>query len=224
MTIHHLFSAFVPSDPETARRHRIAQSTWPRQPWKDCGVRDDQLPRLWHEKGRSYPYVKDLFDFACHDKPNCDIMVFTNTDIMVRGDCCARVAEALQTSDACYSYRRDWHHRIDSPPPDKDFEKGLDYAGSDLAGFRVGWWRDNREEMPDMIIGFEAWDTVLRTLIDETNPNGSPMRDIICHERHGSYWENPAHRYKLKSQQHNLGLAKAFLMERGLNPQNYCIR
>jgi hypothetical protein len=187
-------------------------------------VRDDELPRLWHERWRQYPYVKDLFDFACHGRENRDIVVHTNTDIMLRGDACARVAEVLQDADACYCFRRDFHHTVHTPIPDRDFEKGNDYAGSDLHAFRVGWWHDNRSEMPDMIVGFEAWDTVFRTLIEETNPGVQPMRDIICHERHGSYWENPAHRYKLKSQQHNLGLAKAFLMERGLTPSNYCIR
>jgi hypothetical protein len=222
--IYHFFTSYSPSDPDTARRHRIAQMTWPRQPWQERPIEDRNLPRLWRERGRSYPYVIDLFDAGCALLPDDAIMVFTNTDILVRGDACLVIAEALQGCDACYAFRRDFHHRFDTPIPDKDFEKGLDYAGSDLAAFRVGWWRDNRKEMPDMIIGFEAWDTVLRTLIEETNPGVQPLRDIICHERHGSYWENPAHRYKLASQNHNLGLAKAFLMERGLTPGNYCIR
>lgn len=222
--IYHFYTSYAPSDPDTARRHRVAQLTWPRQPWRDRPIGDAQLPRLWRERGRQYPYVRDLFDAGCAGLPDGDIVVFTNTDILVRGDACPVMAEALQNWDACYAFRRDFHHRFDTPIPDRDFEKGLPYAGSDLAAFRAGWWRDNREEMPDMVIGFEAWDTVLRQLIEETNPGSEPLRDIICHERHGSYWENPEHRYKLASQRHNLGLAKAFLLERGLVPGNYCIR
>jgi len=220
----HVYTSYAPSDPETARRHRVAQMTWPRQPWVDFPIKDTDLPRMWQERGKTFPYVKDLFDFACHDRPNSDILVFTNSDIMVRGDACARVAEALQIADACFSFRRDFHHRVETPIPDKDFEKGMDYPGHDLFAFRCGWWRDYREEMPDMIIGFEAWDAVLDVLIRETNPHGVPLKDIICHERHGSYWENPVHRYKLKSQQHNLGLARVFMVERGIDPRHFCIQ
>jgi hypothetical protein len=60
--MHHVYTAYAPGDPDTARRQRIAQSTWPRQPWKECPVADADLPRLWQEKGRSFPYLRDLFD------------------------------------------------------------------------------------------------------------------------------------------------------------------
>ncbi|MDB6110584.1 MAG: hypothetical protein JWR69_2334 [Pedosphaera sp.] len=223
--IHHVYTAYAPSDPDTARRQRIAQATWPRQPWKECPVADADLPRLWQEKGRSFPYLRDLFDAGCQGCRDEDILVYTNADIMVRSDCCAKIAEALQTVDACYCYRRDFHHRVESPIPDADYAKGLDYAGSDLKAFRVIWWRAYREDMPDMLIGNEAYDPVLRQLIDETNgaENGTRIRDVICHERHGSYWENPKHRYTLKSQLHNLGLAKAFFVARGIDPRRFGI-
>ncbi len=222
--IYHAYTEYAPSDPDTARRMRIAQSTWPRQPWKELPIRDSDLPRLWEERGRKFPYVRDVFDAACEGANDDDIVVYTNADIMVRGDTCTKIAERLQEIDACYCYRRDFHHRVDSPVPDKDFEKGLDYAGSDLAAFRVIWWRAYRDLFPDMVIAAEAYDPVLRQLIDESNLTGNPvLRDLTCHERHGSYWENPAHRYKLHMQLHNLGLAKAFFLSRGINPGKFGI-
>lgn len=108
--------------------------------------------------------------------------------------------------------------------PDADFVKANPYAGHDLTAFRAGWWREFREYMPDMVIAAEAWDPVVRQLIDETNPPGTVLQDLISHERHGSYWENPAHRYKLKMQLHNLALAKGFFMARGISPSRHGIR
>lgn len=223
--IYHVFTDYAPADPETARRNRTAQSTWPRQSWQPLPVRDADLPRMWLERGRAFPYIRDVLDIGVEKADPEDIIIYTNADIMVRGDCCAKVSEALQTVDACFSYRRDFHHRIESPVPDRDFEKGYDYPGSDLEAFRAGWWRHWRGEMPDMLIGAEAYDPVLRELIMETNHHNAAcvLRDVICHERHASYWENPAHRYKLKSQWHNIGLAKAFFIERGINPGKFCL-
>lgn len=222
--IYHVFPSYTPGDPETARRQRVAQATWPRQPWKSLPVGDQDVPRLWQERGRSFPYLRDVLDVGvkyCEDE---DIIIYTNSDIMARSDCCARIAEALQDADACYAFRRDFHHRVESPIPDKDYEKGLNYAGSDLAAFRAIWWRTYRDDMPDMLIAAEAWDPVIRTLIDETNLGRvTRVDDVICHERHGSYWENPAHRYKLKMQLHNLGLAKMFFMQRHIDPRKFGI-
>jgi hypothetical protein len=223
--IHPVYTSYAPGDPDTARRNRIAQATWPRQPWKEYPVADESLPRLWKENGRSFPYIRDVIDLACQLCKDEDIIIYTNADIMVRSDCCAVVAEALQSVDACYCFRRDFHHRVESPIPDADYAKGLDYAGSDLKAFRAIWWRAYRDDMPDMVLGAEAWDPVLRQLIDETNEGrgDTRIRDVICHERHGSYWENPKHRYKLKMQLHCLGLAKHFFLSRGINPRNFGI-
>lgn len=223
--IYHVYTAYSPSDPDTARRNELAQRTWKRQPWQELPIADADLPRMWQERGRTFPFIKDVFDVAVENLVDDDIVLYTNADIHVRGDCCAQVAEALQNVDAVYCYRRDWHHQLSGPVPDGDFAKGMDYPGSDLKAFRVGWWRAYRDEMPDMVLGAEAWDPVIRTLMDETNDK-SPLvrlRDLICHERHGSYWENPAHRYKLKMQQHCLGLARVFFIRRGIDPRRFGI-
>ncbi len=222
----HAYTNYLPADPESARRQAIAQATWERQPWMPVPVADADLRRLFRERGREFPYVKDLFDYACGFAADPgDIVIYTNADIQVRGDCCMQIAARLQDVDACYCYRRDFHHRIESPVPDADYVKGLDYPGTDLFAFRAGWWESIRPEMPDMLIGNEAYDPVLRQLIEDTNggPGRVAFRDLICHERHGSYWENPAHRYTLKSQLHNLALARAFFRERGINPARFGI-
>lgn len=215
----HLWSRYNTLDAETQRRQRIAQSTWPAVGWTELPVEDSMLPRLFHGDGRAMPYVKDLFDFGCRKLPNSDIICYTNADIMVRSDAKLELVSRMQQTDSVYAYRRDFHHRVESPILDSDYSKGNDYPGSDLFAFRAGWWRTYRGEMPDMIVGYEAFDPVLRTLVDRTNPESDNcVRDIICHERHGSFWEHPANRYRLKGQLINLALAKQFLTRHGISP------
>lgn len=223
--IFHVYASYAPADPDTARRQRIAQMTWSRQPWQDFPVTDHDVPRLWREDGRAFPFIRDIFDAASYQAQGDDILLYTNSDIQVRSDACMQVAAALVNADACYCYRRDFHHRVEAPVPDADYASGIDYAGTDLFAFRNYWWQQCRDFMPDMLIAFEAWDCVLRYLIQETHPNGpTVLRDLICHERHGSYWENPAHRYKKKAQLHNLALAKAYLISRRIDPRLHGIR
>lgn len=203
----------------------MAQSTWGRQPWLDLPIRDQDLPRLYTEDGGANPYVKDVFNVACKGLADDDILIYTNADIMVRSDCTMQVATTLQSATACYAFRRDFHHRIEKAIPDGDFEKGMAYAGSDLFAFRKIWWDIMNDEMPDMIIGYEAYDPMLRLLADETNPGVKTRIDnIICHERHASMWEDANNRYTLKGQIKCLALAKQFFATHGVNPATHGIR
>jgi hypothetical protein len=93
-------------------------------------------------------------------------------------------------------------------------------VGSDLYAFRVGWWRRFGAEMPDMLLGREAWDPILRLLIDETHPGRNPtLYDLIYHEKHASIWENPNNKRTLGSQLHNINLARRWMRGHGYNPR-----
>lgn len=219
--IRHLYSAYDPADPETIRRGALARQTWPRQPWRDFPVRCEHLPRRWLERGRAFPHLRDLFDAGVRDAADETIVCYTNFDIHVRGDCCAQVAAALAVADACYAYRRDFHHRLEAPLNDADFAAGHWYPGSDLAAFRAGWWRSVRDRFPDFIIGFEGADPCLRLLIERTNPGAEVcVRDVIAHERHSDagHWEHPDNRYTSPGQRHNIRLARVFLIRHGVKP------
>lgn len=174
---------------------------------------------MWREEGRAFPLVRDVFDFAAQGKAASDILIYTNADIHVRSDCCVQVVFALQESDACYCFRRDFS-KLDAVLADDSFAKGHDYPGHDLTAFRVGWWNAYREEMPDMVLALEAWDPCIRLLIDKTNSGKDvTLHDLIAHERHSSYWEKSENRYRLNGQKHNIALAKAFLTANGINPR-----
>jgi hypothetical protein len=221
--IHHCYSRYAARDPETARRQAVAQQTWAIQPWTECPIDDDSLERMWSEEGRRFPYVRDLFDRAVKDRDPDDIVIFTNTDIHVHPDCSVNVAMRLQCADGCYAYRRDFG-RLNAPLKAEDYAHGKDYPGSDLVAFRVSWWARMRGVMPDMLLGIEAWDPCIRLLIERSNRGADVnIPCVIGHERHASFWENAANRYRLRAQKYNLALAKAFLQQHGVNPRQHGI-
>jgi hypothetical protein len=225
MSVIHLTSRFNPPDVDSERRFKVAAMSWFKQPWREYPV--DQLPRYWREEGRALPFLRDLFDSGCLGRAPSDIVVFTNIDCIVRYDAALKIASQLQKTMACYSYRFDFGHKLYKPPADSEFSQGRLYPGSDLVAFRVSWWLAHRHKMPDMILGFEASDPVLRQLVDETNRGtDNEVVGIIAHERHGGngYWEHPDNRYRLRGQIHNLTLAKKFFEHRKINPANFGIR
>ena len=221
MNVVHIYTAYQPKDPETIRRNQLAESTWKAQPWKEVPVEDRNLPRLWREENRAFPYIKDIFDLGITGLADDDIGIYTNADILVTTNCTAAVIACLSQSDACYAYRRDFK-RLDAALPDAEVSKGHDYAGSDLCGFRAGWWRKHRAVFPDMILGHEAWDPCYRIMVDQTNPGKAvSVRDVIYHERHDSYWEREKNRYRLAGQIRCLTLAARFMRSRGVDPKSH---
>lgn len=221
----HFYSSYEPSDPGARLRHKVARMTWETQCWTDFPIPDSVLPRMWEEEGRRLPYVPDLFDAACSGHSDNDCMVYTNTDICVVSNCAFLCSSALQETDAFYSYRRDFNEDFHEPIPDDVVLRGTGYAGSDLYGFRARWWRQCRKDFPDMVAGLEAWDPIIRRLIDITNP-GKPtnLPDTHYHRRHDSWWERKENRYRLNGQKHCLSLAAQWLNSHGVNPALHGIR
>lgn len=216
--IYHAHCVYNPSSKETRRRMRLAKRTWDCQSWTDCPI-PERTGRLFVDQAGTVPYIKDLWAAAVSSKNSEDIIVFTNSDICVGPHCCVRIAAALQSIDAGYCFRRDFG-RLDHPLTSSVIKTGIHYVGSDLYAFRVGWWRRYSKEYPDMLLGREAWDAIMRLLIDETHPGRNcTIYDQIYHEWHPSTWENPAKRRTLRSQLYNLELAKGWMHASGHNPQ-----
>lgn len=216
--MYHAYSAYQPKDPETRRRMDLAASTWREQPWTEIPIGDHAVRCLRDEKGKM-PFVSDILNLACKDKKNEDIIVFTNSDICVSRDCSYKIAMALTSIDAAYCFRRDFG-RLSKPVPDSQIHKGYLYCGSDLYAFRVGWWRKFGREFPDMLLGREGWDAVLRILIELSHPDQNPtLYDLIYHEKHGSVWENPHNRRTIQGQLHNVRAGRHFCYTFGFDPR-----
>lgn len=219
MSLFHFYNEYSTKDPATAERTRVARITWSTQLWREIPVKDSDLRRFWTEEGRSMPYVRDIFDKAVEGRDMNDCMVYTNADVCVVSDCAEMCVSALQDTDAFYSYRIDFNHDFKEPIPDDVVPRGDHYVGSDLYGFRVRWWISYRSKFPDMVVGFELWDAVIRHLIDMTNigkPTNVPLTHY--HRRHASFWENPKNRYRLKGQLRALKLGSQWMRKYGINP------
>src|ERR1700677_1249518 len=219
----HAYSQYTPADPETRRRNSLAEQSWRGQHWLELPISDDDCPQMWVEAGRKFPFVKGFFDKACFGLDDQEIVVYTNSDIICRSDCALMLAGAMQDTNACYCFRRDFNHRLTKLPTDEEFKQATPYAGSDLYAFRVCWWLAYRHLFPEMIFGFEAWDAVLRHLIDMTNHGKTEVKDLICHERHASRWEQPANRRTLPGQIHCLKEAFHWMVRHGINPAKHGI-
>jgi hypothetical protein len=216
--IFHVYSAYTPTNIDTIRRMRLARRTWDVQPWSDLPVKEERT-RLFRDRAGRIPYIKDIIHLASKLKEDVDIIVLTNADICVAGNCCFAIVAALQSIDAAYCFRRDFV-RLDVPLPLRTIKMGTHYAGSDLYAFRVGWWRTYQNHFPDMLLGRECWDAILRLLIDKTHSNkNTTLHDLIYHERHASVWENPANKRTLPSQMHNVSLAKSWMLANDFNPR-----
>lgn len=222
MPVTHVYSDYLTLDPDTQIRHMVARKTWATQPWTERGIKDSELQRMWREEGRSFPYLKDVWDLGCKGLADSDIVIFTNTDTCVVTTACALVVTALQDRDAIYTYRIDFGHQFIKPIPDADVHKGSAYAGSDLYGFRVKWWREWRESFPDLLLGIEGWDPCMRVIMEQTHDGADvQVRGIIYHQRHGSFWENPANRYRLGAQKYNINAECGWLTSMGIDPRQF---
>lgn len=220
----HFYPWFVSKNPEVNRCNEQAKQTWKKVAWQDVPVPDECLPRLYTKDGRALPYMKDVFDKGIEKAADNDICIYTNTDVQIRSDVLKHVEIVLKQSDALYCFRRDF------PPktgivPDANYVHGHAYSGSDLYAFRARWWRQQRQNMPDMVLGAEAWDAIFRLLIERTNKNKQVfIADVIAHEKDGfSWWEKPENRYRLYCQRYNLGLAREWLRVRGIDPRRFGI-
>lgn len=168
------------------------------------------------ESGR-VPYVKDVFDLAWGGSRLGDILVYTNSDICVRSDCSLLIAYVMQDLQACYSYRRDFYDDFHSPLPDQKIHTGADYAGCDLFAFRSEWWTLHRHDFPDLLLGRESWDAVLRTMIDWTHQsNAGALIDLIYHRKHSSNWEAPSNRLRIKGQLYCRKLVRQWCASKGI--------
>lgn len=221
----HVFSQFQPKDPEARRRYQMAQASWRCQQWVEKPIDEAKSPRLFLDGDRRIPYVPDIFTEACQGQPDNQIIVFTNSDIICRSDCAMQIAAQMQDTHALYGRRRDFGHRLKEIPADNDFVSGVPYAGADLFAFRVYWWITYKSYYPEMLLAHEAWDACMVELITMTcPPKACEIRNVICHERHASRWENPANRHKLPGQIHNLRAAFEWLTNYGINPAQHGIQ
>jgi hypothetical protein len=216
----HLYSHYETANAETKRRNQFAETTW--EPHHESGkmidvrIEDSLLTRSSKHVGDTVaiPYVHDLIDAGLQRAQQQDIILFTNRDTCMSTELADRIHSKMESVDACFSYRRDFRRLTLHIEPAR-IRFGMFYPGCDLFGFRPCWWAHYRELMPDMLLGYEAWDRVMRELVSKSHLAQDPsFTDLIYHESHPNVWEHPKNRKAHPCQIHNRQLARSFLLRR----------
>lgn len=220
--IYHIVPGHHTQDPEVVRRNQLADASWAKAYAAGVTrltVEPGHTPRNATTIGekRDMPFVRDVFDYATKFAADTDWLVFTNRDICVSPELLLAVFN--QCGDCFYSHRMD-SKRLERTLKEAEIRQLRPYPGADLFAFKAGWWRKHRGMMPDMLVGFEAWDSVLWRIMDLTN--GGTRADytpLIYHEWHESHWE--INKLSTPGQKHNRRLAKNFFKTRHGYQGNY---
>lgn len=208
--IHHIWRKIARNQDEESR-NRLAQNSWNQPNRISVPVRLDDLPRYYNEPPQRLPYVEDVFDFGVRALPDDAKMMFTPSDIGLATHAAATIEKAFETEDAGDGFRHSFPAGLSELPTDST----ISAAPTDSKGiwwFRAGWWRRNRGQFADLILGRAAWDWVAHVILQET-----ATRSYV--ELLGCAWhvDHPRlyHEDVMVGNQHNLELVRKFLEKHG---------
>ncbi len=217
----HVMALNCAADSETLRRTSIARASWREEQawaggWSQLLVPESELPRSATALGdpRRCPFYRDLIDAAASRVDFRDVIVVSNSDVGIAPGFTGWLVEALLRSEAVYTHRWDRHERISRPLiSEAEVSAGRWYPGSDCWAFTKAWWTTWGDRFPDMVLGREAGDLVLRHVVKQGG--GVEIPSCVWHERHASFWEANGNRNELAGNLHNRVLATTFLREFG---------
>jgi len=186
----HVWSKYHITNLSAHKRHTMAKLTWEREMagWLDLPLEDssfDRNARTDFNDLKSAPYVTDMINKAMTKANLWDIVVLTNDDTCVTPNLTRIVKDVLAGCGACWGARRE-HKLINHAMTATELMTGRKHVGADIFCFTKEWWMQYGHNMPDMLMAFENWDYVLRTIINE---HGGREIDGLCyHEIHQGGW------------------------------------
>ena len=180
---------------DAAYRHGIACASWTAEykkgRWIQAMVCDAHLTRNGNSVGETkpLPFVNDIINIACEQAQPDDLIVLTNDDTIFVSD----ITERLLNTEAPFWSSRWEHNKIAGPLNSETIKRNSwKHVGADVFVFTKRWWMEYGTEFPDMLVAREAWDLVLRTLIDR---RGGHEEDALCaHLIHDPEWHSAAQR------------------------------
>lgn len=232
-----LFSYFDDGHPENPR-YQAVRASWDHQ-FSNFNAVELPLDGFTRTCSRGLPYITDVLDRACTYALPEDVVVYCNRDIGLVTPFRERVLTGVDRGRGvtCCPRRNlrgepgKLYHSVRNCHAD---------GGFDLFAFTPRWWNDwGCSRMPDMFIGYEAWDTVFRVLAEEWADGAGPRHrvtdtmaewdqsrvytdDVIYHEAHLSMWQKE----KLSSpaNQFNRAQAHEFFTQRNTTEILPCLQ
>jgi len=193
----HVWSDYTRTNAGAVRRHSMARKTWEQEyltgKWKPCCVHETEFSRNGNEVGeqKPVPFVRDLLMEAVTRAGENDVIVFSNDDTCFACNLTQTIIENVQRHGAIWGSRRE-HRRIDRILNYQQMIQGYKHCGADIFAFSKKWWELHNHKFPDFLLSFEAWDLVLKKLIQITG--GTEVQETCYHEVHESFWHEPANR------------------------------
>jgi hypothetical protein len=215
----HAYSDYPVTSEDEQKRISLAHSTWQREyltgAWVAAPFSAKHSLRSSATLGdsRGHFFLKDIIDHAASLAADDDVIAYTNSDIMLMPGI---TWELLKVTTCACGYRWDFSEPQEFEPTHEDLgTRGSKYVGSDIFAFRKSWWLDVKDQLPDFLVGYEAWDKVFRHLVEEHK--GAVLDSCIAHVRHSSFWETAENKRRHPCQLYNCNLAIEWLLERNLS-------
>lgn len=214
-TIHHITTRGLTDSDNSLRRRKVAQASWTTEAewagnWVIEEVLETNARRVFRPDG-NLVFVKDLIDQAAEQCSNpTDIISLSNCDVGCVHGITGQVMDTVREFGSAFTHRYDWTGSdLAHPVLSEAKVAGLNwYPGSDWFFMSKAWWTKHRDEMPDMLVGREFWDAVLRQLMKKYNTR--EITAAVWHEKHESMWDRPGLRQNLAGNRHNGELATAW--------------
>lgn len=156
------------------------------------------------------PFVVDVLDYGCHFARPEDVVVYCNRDIALTTTAPSRILSHASHHGISIGLRRAM-----TPNPNHYYHSVMNCkrdGGVDMVAVRPDWWKTHRSKYPDMLIGREGWDWVMRRLAEELVGKNAYLDDCLIHEPHDSWWRTV--RQTNPGQLHNRRLARKFFVDR----------
>jgi hypothetical protein len=191
------------------RRTDFAMSTW------TGDVREIECARTAADIGctRGCYYFKDVFDEALKLAPD-DVFCYLNNDVALVPEWTMLVPQAR--ARGCAASNRIDIAKFTRPLDLSQIMGGERFPGKDLFVFTPAWWRQVRDDLPDVVLGYEGFDFVLFWKMQE---NGARFSLPVCyHERHEAFWRQPENIHENPVQAYNRKLCREWIIARGGAP------
>lgn len=225
--IYHAYTHLeIGASEDTLRRNALAARTWEPEyaagRWVPMPFGDGHLRRSSGDSPicdeKPIPFMHDVINHACDAAlDESDIIAWTNSDSCFVPGLTGHILDMVPRYGCAYTHRWDFHHKVREPLANEaQIRRGEWYPGTDAAFFTVKWWRQHRHEYPDMLVGREQNDEVLRQLIKARG--GLEIPAAIYHEKHPSFWEHHGRRMNGHGNQYNHRLARRWFMKMGYRP------
>ncbi len=171
------------------------------------------------EDRRRLPYLKDVLANGLKQARDCDIIMWTNDDVILHPDLPDELEWHISLYQACTSHRCEFHYHPMPPlaSAPKVFAAAKDnHMGRDLFAFSVPWLKKYIDAIPDFLLGASDFDLFMAAFIRHQKgylstkknfydviPCADLRRGYVIHQWHEPAWSLPDNHLTAPSQLHN---------------------